>query len=35
GYWQVRFFDVPIGIIDQQTRRLRRCASAAPQPTKS
>lgn len=24
GYWQVRFFDVPIGIIDQTTRKLRR-----------
>lgn len=35
GYWQVRFFDVPIGIIDQKTRRLRRSASAAPQSTKS
>ncbi|MCK1478171.1 hypothetical protein IVB27_26045 [Bradyrhizobium sp. 197] len=35
GCWQVRFFDVPIGIIDQKTRKLRRCASAAPQPTKS
>lgn len=35
GSWQVRFFDVPIGIIDQKTRKLRRCASVAPQPTKS
>ncbi|SFH72957.1 Integrase core domain-containing protein [Bradyrhizobium sp. Gha] len=35
GSWQVRFFDVPIGIIDRQTRKLRRCASAAPQLTKS
>ncbi|MGY3462643.1 hypothetical protein ACVWW5_008093 [Bradyrhizobium sp. LM3.4] len=35
GCWQVRSFDVPIGIIDQKTRKLRRCASAAPQPTKS
>ncbi|QIO37413.2 integrase core domain-containing protein [Bradyrhizobium sp. 1(2017)] len=35
GAWQVRFFDVPIGIIDQQTRKLRRCASAAPQLIKS
>ncbi|MGJ5222348.1 integrase core domain-containing protein [Bradyrhizobium oligotrophicum] len=35
GSWQVRFFDVPVGIIDQQTRKLRRCASAAPQPIKS
>jgi len=25
--WQVRFFNVPIGIIDQKTRKLRRCAS--------
>jgi len=29
GHWQVRFFDVPIGIIDPQTLKLRRCASAA------
>ncbi|MET4066107.1 hypothetical protein ABID58_004047, partial [Bradyrhizobium sp. S3.2.6] len=29
------FFDVPIGIIDQKTHKLRRCASAAPEPTKS
>ena len=29
GQWQVRFFDVPIGIIDPQTLKLRRCASAA------
>lgn len=28
GHWQVRFFDVPIGIIDQKTRKLRRCAAA-------
>ncbi|SCB20783.1 hypothetical protein GA0061098_10141, partial [Bradyrhizobium shewense] len=35
GTWQVRFFNVPIGIIDQKTRKLRRSASAAPQPTKS
>jgi transposase InsO family protein len=33
GHWQVRFFDVPIGIIDQKTRKLRRCASPAPQRT--
>ena len=33
GQWQVRFFDVPIGIIDPKTRKLRRCASAAPQRT--
>ena len=31
GHWQVRFFNVPIGIIDQKTRKLRRCASAATQ----
>ena len=23
GHWQVRFFDVPIGVIDMQTRKLR------------
>jgi hypothetical protein len=33
GHWQVCFFDVPIGIIDPKTRKLRRCASAAPQQT--
>jgi putative transposase len=33
GHWQVRFFDVPIGIIDPKTRKLRRRASAAPQQT--
>ena len=33
GHWQVRFFNVPIGIIDQKTRKLRGCASAAPQRT--
>ena len=33
GQWQVRFFNVPIGVIDQKTRKLRRCASAAPQQT--
>jgi transposase InsO family protein len=33
GHWQVRFFDVPIGIIDPKTCKLRRCASAAPQRT--
>ena len=33
GEWRVRFFDVPIGIIDPKTRKLRRCASAAPQRT--
>jgi putative transposase len=25
GSWQVRFFDVPIGVIDPNTRKLRRC----------
>ena len=25
GNWQVRFFDVPIAIIDHATRQLRRC----------
>jgi hypothetical protein len=29
----VRFFNVPIGIIDQKTRKLARCASAASQRT--
>ena len=29
GQWQVRFFDVPIGIIDQKTRKLRRGVSSA------
>ena len=33
GQWQVRFFNVPIGIIDQKTSKLRRCDSAAPQRT--
>jgi transposase InsO family protein len=33
GHWQVRFFNVPIGIIDQNTRKLRRCASATSQKT--
>jgi transposase InsO family protein len=33
GHWQVRFFNVPIGIIDQKTRKLRRCAGATPQKT--
>ena len=33
GHWQVRFFDVPIGIIDPKTHKLRRCASAASQRT--
>jgi len=34
GYWQVRFFDVTIGIIDPQTRKLRRCPSTATHGTK-
>lgn len=29
GRWQVRFFDVPIGIIDPQTLKLRRYVSVA------
>jgi transposase InsO family protein len=29
GQWQVRFFDVPIGIIDPNTRKLRRWAGPA------
>jgi hypothetical protein len=29
----VRFFNMPIGIIDQKTSTLRRFASAAPPPT--
>ena len=29
GLWQVRFFNVPIGIIDQKTRKLRRGVSSA------
>jgi putative transposase len=33
GQWQVRFFDVPIGIIDQKTGELQRCASATSQQT--
>jgi transposase InsO family protein len=33
GQWRARFFNVPIGIIDQKTRKLRRCASAAPKQT--
>ncbi|HEY4115092.1 MAG TPA: IS481 family transposase [Rhizomicrobium sp.] len=31
GHWQVRFFDVPIGVIDKQTRKLRGSASAVAQ----
>lgn len=33
GQWKVRFFDVPLGIIDTQTRKLRRGASAVTQRT--
>jgi transposase InsO family protein len=29
GRWQVRFFDVPIGDIDPQTSKLRRCTNPA------
>ncbi len=29
GQWQVRFFDVPIGIIDPNTRKLRRWVGLA------
>jgi putative transposase len=29
GRWQVRFFNVPIGIIDPNTRKLRRCPTEA------
>ena len=29
GHWQVRFFDVPIGIIDQNTRKFSRCPQPA------
>jgi transposase InsO family protein len=31
GHWQVRFFNVPIGIIDRQTRKLRRAEATAAQ----
>lgn len=31
GDWQVRFFDVPIAIIDRDTRKLRRCTDAGKQ----
>ncbi|MBR0719917.1 integrase core domain-containing protein, partial [Bradyrhizobium liaoningense] len=31
GHWQVRFFDVPIGVIDLQTRKLRRTTGVATQ----
>jgi transposase InsO family protein len=34
GHWQVRFFDARIGIIDPQTRKLRRCTSTATHGTK-
>jgi putative transposase len=32
GHWQVRFFDVPVGIIDLTTRKLRRCPQPATTP---
>jgi transposase InsO family protein len=41
GQWQVRFFDAPIGVIDRENRKLRRCAvpvhgdGAATQETKT
>ena len=31
GHWQIRFFDVPIGIIDMQSGKLRRPTGAATQ----
>ena len=31
GHWRVRFFDVPIGTIDVQSRKLRRTTGAASQ----
>jgi putative transposase len=31
GHWRVRFFDVPIGIIDMQSRKLRRTTGAPTQ----
>jgi putative transposase len=34
GHWQVRFFNVPIGIIDRQARKLRRGPSTATPRTK-
>jgi putative transposase len=33
GCWQVRFFELPIGIIDPNTHKLRRCTNAASQRT--
>lgn len=41
GQWQVRFFDAPIGVLDPENRKLRRCAvpmhgnGAAAQETKT
>jgi putative transposase len=35
GDWQVRFFDVPIAIIDHATRQLRRCQAPATNRTES
>jgi transposase InsO family protein len=35
GDWQVRFFDVPIAIIDHATRQLRRCQAPARNGTES
>ena len=29
GHWRVRFFDVPIGVIDENTRKLRCCRQPA------
>jgi len=29
GHWQVRFFDVPLGMIDENTRKLSRCPQPA------
>ena len=31
GHWRVRFFDVPIGVIDIQTRKLRQTTGVATQ----
>ncbi len=33
GHWQVRFFDVPLGIIDATSPKLRRCPNPATQRT--
>lgn len=30
GQWLVRFFDVPLGLIDPKTQKLRRFATARP-----